>query len=287
MGMKTDIYNDNRLRFGETSAPFVIKKAEEMRMEIASVPHRHSYYTVLWSFNDEGQHVVDMQTYPFHMQTVFCIMPGQVHCIVPPQPKGIMLLFTPEFLASKVSDGGFLSKLDFMHSKGEPLQLSEESSEALMDHAIAMTDAFFSSNLLKHEIIEAHLKLFLLACNEQWLLTHKFPDGAIICIHPAVRSFKKMVEQHLSEWHKVDDYANALCLSSNYLSEVVRKALGQSPKEYINTQLMIEAKRLALFSDFSMKEIGFQLGFDEPARFSRFFKEHGGISFQAFKQSIF
>jgi len=110
MGMKTDIYNDNRLRFGETSAPFVIKKAEEMRMEIASVPHRHSYYTVLWSFNDEGQHVVDMQTYPFHMQTVFCIMPGQVHCIVPPQPKGIMLLFTPEFLASKVSVGFYAFK---------------------------------------------------------------------------------------------------------------------------------------------------------------------------------
>ena len=285
--MKNEIYNDKMLRYRDILTPFVIKKAEEMRMEIASAPHRHTYYTVLWAFNDKGKHIVDMQTYPFRAQTVSCIAPGQVHYIESTNLQGIMLLFTPDFLSRQNPDEGFLSKLDFFHSQGESLQLSEESSAILLSHSMAMTDAFFSSDPLRFERIEAHLKLFLLTCNEQWLLVHKLSYSDITRMHPVVSSFKKLVTQHLNEWHKVDTYAKALCLSANYIAEVMRKAEGQSPKEYINAQLISEAKRLILFSDLSIKEIGFKLGFDDPARFSRFFKEHEGISFHVFKQSIF
>jgi len=284
--MSIEIRRDNVLLYGDEPSPFVIKKAEEMRMEIAAVPHRHSYYTVIWSFNEAGQHVVDTHTFPFRPQTIWFIAPGEVHCIEPPQPQGVMLLFIPELFPSRAIDEGFLAKLSLFRSHGHPIALSDDNAAALMKHTVAMTDAFFSTDTFRMERIEAHLKLFLLECNQLLVMQRCKPVKHDTCQHPAVAAFKKMVSERLHEWHKVDDYAGALSLSPHYLSELFGQVVGQSPKEYISAQITSEAKRLALFSNLSVKEIGFRLGFDDPARFSRFFKQQTGLSFQAFRQSI-
>jgi AraC-like DNA-binding protein len=284
--MSIEIRRDNVLLCGDEPSPFVIKKAEDMRLEIATVPHRHSYYTVLWSFNEAGRHVVDTHTFPFRPQTIWFIAPGEVHCIEPPQPQGVMFLFIPELFPSRTLDSGFLDKLSLFRSHGHPIALSDDNAAALMNHTVAITDAFFSTDTFRMERIGAHLKLFLLECNELLVMQKRKPAKNEPLQHPAVAAFKKMVAEHLHEWHKVDDYAGALCLSSHYLSELFGQATGQSPKEYISAQITAEAKRLALFSSLSVKEIGFRLGFDDPARFSRFFKQHTGFSFQTFRQSI-
>jgi AraC family transcriptional regulator, transcriptional activator of pobA len=284
--MSDGIHKENVLQYNNSPSLFVIKKAEELRMEIAAIPHRHSYYTILWSFNNAGNHTVDTHSFSFRPQTVWFIAPGQVHCIDPPQPKGVMLLFAPELFACRSVDDGLLSKLALFHSQGQPLLLSDENAARLMTHTVALSDAFFSSATFRMETIEAHLKLFLVACNDLWLLQQNQQGKESTRQHPAVTAFKKLVENHLHDWHKVDDYAGSLCLSPRYLAELIGKATGQSPKEYISGQLTIEAKRFALFSDLSVKEIGFRLGFDDPARFSRFFRQNTGLSFLEFRQTM-
>jgi AraC-like DNA-binding protein len=58
---------------------------------------------------------------------------------------------------------------------------------------------------------------------------------------------------------------------------------GKTAKEHIQARIALEAKRLLHFSDLSVKEIGFQLGFPEPANFSAFFKKCTGSSPSNFK----
>jgi AraC family transcriptional regulator, transcriptional activator of pobA len=284
--MIANIHKENTLLYNSIPSPFIIKKAEELRMQIATIPHRHSYYVILWSFNNVGRHLVDTHYYPFRPQNIWFVPPGVIHCIEPPQPQGLMLQFIPELFFEKSANDGLLSKLDLFRSPGAPLSLSEECTSILMKHAVAMSDAFFSSDYFRMEKIKAHLKLFLIECNEQWLLQQKKDIKDEQRNHPAATTFKKLVSLHLHDWHDVDHYARELCLSSHYLSELLKEAIGESPKKYISSQLTIEAKRLALFSDLSAKEISFSLGFDTPAGFSRFFKEQTGLSFQAFRQTI-
>lgn len=283
--MTINTRNESMLQYKGSISPFMIKKSGEVNLDIATQPHRHNYYMLLWSFNKAGRHVVDSHIYSIFPKTIWFIAPGEVHCIEPPQPQGVMIQFIPEFFPLKSITGEFLERLDLFHSHGHPLVLSDGGVAALMPHLIAMTDAFLSLSPFRMDIIEAHLKLFLIECNSRMRLTVPQKNEGKNQ-HPAVLVFKDMVGIHFREWHKIDEYADAMCLSSHYLSEIFREATGQSPKNYLSSQIIAEAKRMVLFSDLSFKEIGYHLGFDDSSHFSRFFKQQTGLSFQDFKMSI-
>ena len=100
-----------------------------------------------------------------------------------------------------------------------------------------------------------------------------------------VQRFKGLVEQHFSEWHQVQDYAKELNVSPGYLNEVISSAIQKPAKEYIQNRLILETKRLSLFTSKSNKEIGYELGFDDPSHFSKFFKTFTGNSIGEFREA--
>ena len=82
----------------------------------------------------------------------------------------------------------------------------------------------------------------------------------------------------------VCDYANELNVSPNYLNRTVKKVSGNTASHHIQQQIILEAKRHAMYSGISMKEIAYQLGFDNIAHFSKFFKSKSGMNFTNFKK---
>ena len=284
--MKIEVRKDNMLTYKDEISPFLIRKAEIIDIDIAKRPHRHSYYTILWSFNYAGYHIVDTQKYPICPQTIWFVAPGDIHCIAPPIPKGIMIQFVPELFAFKSINEGFLSRLDLFKSHGQPLSLSKKQVDILMIHITKIMDMFYSTDDFRMDFIEAHLKIFLLECNKFFMEHNKKKDDTKNDQHPIVTTFKDLVSKHLHEWHKVEKYADSMCLSPHYLSNSFIQMAGLSPKEYILSQLTIEAKRMAMFSNLSVKEIGYSLGFEDASHFSRFFKQQTGLSFNDLRRSL-
>lgn len=136
------------------------------------------------------------------------------------------------------------------------------------------------------ETAGAYLKLFLIECNG---LCSLFPDTNLQNIEVSktlVRNFKDLVERKYSISHLVKDYAESLNVTPNYLNEVIKTSINIPAKEYIQSRLILEAKRLAVFTEKSAKEIGFELGFEDPSHFSKFFKNNTGQSIQAFKENL-
>jgi YesN/AraC family two-component response regulator len=149
-----------------------------------------------------------------------------------------------------------------------------------------MLSAFNSRNDLYLEIAGAYLKLFLIECNGHCTLlpdenTQSYEVGKTL-----VKNFKTLVETHFSEWHQVKDYAEALYVTPNYLNEAIKSAMNISAKDVIQHTIILEAKRQAVFTGKSNKEIGFSLGFEDPSHFSKFFKNNTGQSLQEFRESI-
>jgi AraC family transcriptional regulator, transcriptional activator of pobA len=277
------------LKHEELPASFVIKETSKM-VEISEQPHKHSYYTLIWSRNSAGKHIIDCNEYIFVPNSMFVIHPGQVHQIVSnPRPEGLLILFTPGFLSVNDSRGNFLQKFEMFAHKPytEPFPLQPDSTQLMQHYANEMMTAFHSNDKWKYEIIEANLKLFLIECNKQYLLNYK-PDNDAKTdpAHKLAVAFKTMVENHYHEWHQVHDYAEQLNITPSYLGEVVKQSFHISPKEYINQQLIAEAKRMIAYSGESLKKIGYKLGFEDPNRFCRFFKDTAGISFQDFRNSL-
>jgi AraC-like DNA-binding protein len=92
------------------------------------------------------------------------------------------------------------------------------------------------------------------------------------------------VEQKFITHKKVTEYADHLAVTPNYLNEIVKRASGFPASHHIQQRIVLEAKRHATYSDSSMKEIAYHLGFDDIAHFSKFFKNVVGQSFTDFKK---
>lgn len=291
MPIKDRIYSVD-LIYNGAPIPFVIKTIEEMdRMlgGIADDPHRHNYYTVIWSFTATGKHIIDFKEYPILPHYIFFVSPDQVHQVITdPNPTGIAIQFTPEFLQKNSIREDFIANLKLFQNIDEtpPLLLNDRMASTLKLFANQMLSAFNSENEMRFEAIGAYLKLFLIECNGHCTLVPNANPQSVEVGRNIVKNFKDAVENHYSKWHQVKDYADALNVSPNYLNEVIRATISTSAKEFIQNRIILEAKRMVVFTDKSSKEIGFDLGFEDPSHFSKFFKTNIGLSLQDFKKSV-
>jgi AraC-like DNA-binding protein len=98
-----------------------------------------------------------------------------------------------------------------------------------------------------------------------------------------IREFNYLVEIHFRAKHFVAQYAEMLNKSPKTLSNLFSKAYNKSPLQFIQDRILLESTRLLLYTDKPIKEIAFELGFEDIQSFSRFFKTKEGISPTHFK----
>jgi AraC-like DNA-binding protein len=288
---KDKIYSLDLLHNG-VQVPFVIKTMEEIDLALGGIadnPHKHNYYTVIWPVNATGKHIIDFKEYPILPDNLFFVSPGQVHQIITdPGPKGYVILFSPEFLEKNSIRNDFIADLKIFQKSDEtpPLPISPTMAITLRLFTEQMLRAFQSQNDLFLETIGAYLKLFLIECNGHCSLMPEANLQNFEVSKTLVKKFKALVESHFHKNHLVKFYAETLNISPNYLNEVIKSAVNVPAKDFIQNRLILEAKRMAIFTTKSGKEIGYELGFDDPSHFSKFFKLKTGQSLQEFKDTL-
>ena len=102
-----------------------------------------------------------------------------------------------------------------------------------------------------------------------------------------IRKFNFLVDMHYKSKRKVSDYAELLFKSPKTLSNLFSIYNQKSPQQIILDRLALEAKRLIHFTDRQNQEIAFDLGFNDPAHFSRFFKKMTGKTPSEYRESPF
>jgi AraC family transcriptional regulator, transcriptional activator of pobA len=289
----TENINNLELQFDGRPASFVIKAMHEIAMEqcgITDDPHRHNYYSIIFSLTATGSHIIDFKEYTLEADQVFFVSPQQVHQVITdPNPGGFVILFTPEFLQRYSIQEDFISNIRLFRDCSEtpPLPVTEPMKTRLLKFATEMEEEFRSDKQMKFDTIGAYLKLFLIECNNHCSLNPLGNTQTIEVGRSLVKNFKNLVESHFKEWHQVKDYAEELNVTSGYLNEVIRESLHTSAKDYIQNRLILEAKRISLYTSKNSKEIGYQLGFDDPSHFSKFFKSHTGSTIADFKSALY
>lgn len=98
-----------------------------------------------------------------------------------------------------------------------------------------------------------------------------------------VRKFSLLVEVNFKQHHEVRYYAEALNKSPKTLSNIFAILKQPAPSKLIRDRIILEAKRYLHYTDKSAKEIAYELGFESPAHFSRFFKSYVGSNISEFR----
>jgi AraC-like DNA-binding protein len=94
-----------------------------------------------------------------------------------------------------------------------------------------------------------------------------------------VHRFNALIEQKFRTNKKVSEYANMLLVTPNYLNEIIKQVTGKSAGFHIRQRVALEAIRQVKLTGASMKEVAWQLGFNDNAHFSKFFKKVAGRNF--------
>jgi AraC-like DNA-binding protein len=250
-------------------------------------PHRHNYYTVLIINKAKGEHKIDFNSYKLSNQQIFFVAPGQVHQVIEEEKSfGFAMTFSNQFLIENSIRLSFIESLNLFQNYGQnpPLIPTNKQFETIAGFSNQIFNLFNSEVNMKFLSIGAFLKLLLIECNN------------ICAINPIesdidssgdnlIRSFKKEVENNYKKEHSTTFYANQLHITTDHLNRTVKSKIGKTAKDYIQARIITEAKRLLYFTALSNKEIGYDLGFNEPANFSAFFKKHTQIAPSNFKKN--
>ena len=142
---------------------------------------------------------------------------------------------------------------------------------------------YTDKQLTDSEIILAYFNLLLSELNSAYF--KKEPVNILNTNLSKFVEFKLMVETHLTEQPSINTIAEKLALTTNSLYRLVKEYSGTSPKDFFTNRLMIEARRKLRYSNLSVKELAYELGFNDPDYFSRLFKKSTGKSVSDFLHS--
>lgn len=99
------------------------------------------------------------------------------------------------------------------------------------------------------------------------------------------QSFVALVHEHCTEQREVAFYADRLCISTRYLSTIIRSVAHSTAKEFIDRSVVLEIKMLLGSTELSVQEIAYRLHFPDQSYLGRFFKKHTGMSPTEFRNA--
>jgi len=239
-------------------------------------PHRVDFYHILYITKGKGLHHIDFCPYTFREGSILFISQGQVHAFDGcPENDGFLILFTEAFLSKNLIHSDILSFYRlYNYHLHSPIMQSEEIGNMNFMNIIneIYEEYYFSDDFAKEEILRLLLKLLLLKAerikrtlipqerNSEWFI--KFG------------SFRNQLEKNFAETRNAKEYSEMMNISYKHLNEICKSVTGSTAKEFIDNFVILEAKRHLAMSDVSIKELTYELGFDEPTNFVKFFKKH-------------
>ena len=269
---------------------FTIRRMEDiydLHQGLVDEPHRHDYYTIILTVEARGTHLIDFETYPLSDGQLICISPWQVHQIQEDQKsKGYAITFTDQFLGSSSVTPEIIQSFNLFRLAGEtpPIFLSPLDFEIAIRYAEDLLRYDTPYTLSDYMALGSLLQLILLIGVRNCDLMHNqsFQSNQDNGSH-LLKGFKDLLEQHYASQHQIGYYASQLYVSSDHLNRTIKQLTSKTAKQMIQARIVLAAKRMLRFSDMTIKQVGIELGFAEPAHFSAFFKNTTGQSPSNFK----
>lgn len=264
-------------------------RVRHIRLDCLNKIHRLSTFTMLWVRSGEGQLHTDFSCLRFGAGEMLFFTPFQPFALrTEGAVEGTMYHFSNEFFClerhrQEVACNGVL----FNNIYAPPCIRVGTGDAVLFDDLTGkMFDAFKSSNpFAREDILFSYLKIFLVHASRICLEQHETRSAHIVET-PLLQQFKEKVEQHYTTKHAPSDYAEMLHVSLKTLGRLTKKDIGKTPSDLIAEKILIEAKRLLYLSEKSVKEIAFELGFDDHHYFSRFFKKNANIGAEEYRRRV-
>lgn len=251
---------------------------------------RNNYYSLIWVTEGTGTAKVDVAEYDFDKGMLFAFSPYQPFMFSASRVKGVALQFHPDFFCihkhqAEVACNGVL----FNNIYQPPFTLVDDASANILSGLITQMKAEMTGNALaQYEILVSYLKIFLITASR--LKAVQQPEAAAVLAdirEPFIlQHLKDAIEKDFRKKHSPSEYAEALNISAKALARITKNYFNKTLTELISERIVIEAKRELYLTKKSVKEIAYELGYEDEHYFSRFFKTNADVSPQLYRETV-
>jgi AraC-like DNA-binding protein len=246
-------------------------------VEQVELTRRPPYYFILFMIDGCTRHGVDLEEFDIRSNQLLVVRPNQVHRL-PATGHGTVyfkLGFDDRSLSRLPKQFPFL--LDPLQN--QPIDVDQPTGNRLKT-VFEILISLLQTRDTDPELILVHLNSLLTEINLAYFKTQKNPGNGKTSTWT---DFQVFVEDNLTEHPSIKNIAAELAVSTDSLYQVVKQHSGLSPKEFITNRLILEARRRIRYGkSSSVKELAFELGFNDPDYFSRLFKKVTGKTIASF-----
>ncbi len=252
---------------------------------------RNNYYSLIWILEGTGQVKADFSEYEFERNDLLAFSPYQPFMFATRgKVKGIALQFHPDFYCihlhqKEVACNGVL----FNNVYQSPLtEIDAASAITLIMVIEQMKTEMQNPALAQYELLISYLKIFLITASR--LKNTQLPEEEIkfteIKEPFVLQNLKDAIEKDFKTKHSASDYAKSLNISPKALAKIAKTHFNKTLTELISERIIIEAKRELYLTNKAVKEIAYELGYDDEHYFSRFFKVNADVSPQMYRETV-
>lgn len=252
---------------------------------------RNNYYSLIWFTQGNGKVKADFLEYDFMANSLFAFSPYQPFMLSSDTNLGgIALQFHPDFFCihkhqAEVACNGVL----FNNIYNPPFISIDENSAATLEMLLRQIKTEMQNPALaQNEVLISYLKIFLITASR--LKTEQEPQAlqAVATIKEPfiLQSLKDAIEKDFKTKHSASDYAKSLNISPKALAKITKAHFNKTLTDLISERIIIEAKRELYLTNKAVKEIAYELGYQDEYYFSRFFKTNAAISPQMYRDTV-
>lgn len=244
-------------------------------------PRRLRKYVLIWCSEGTMTVTVDEKELKLERQDVLTITSGQVHYVKNPvKAKGLILEFTYDFFCKNDND------IELIFQNGLFCHFDLNEVVKLINNETIETQLLLISRELQTKpyqyliTIHSRIELVLVEINRA-----KLNSGYDIWRPDALfLKFLESVRANFEHNYPISQFAKMLRTTVAKLNEQSKLHTGRTAQNVIYGLIASEAKRLLIYQNLSVKEVAYQLGFNDPFYFSNFFKKHASVSPKSYQK---
>lgn len=252
---------------------------------------RNSFFTLIWVKKGTGRINADFDSHDFGPDTLFTFAPYQPFVFSGSGPiAGVAIYFHFDFFCiHKHQKELELNGVLYNNVYQPPFVTVDENAALTFDMVCQQMERELQHPALaQYELLLSYLKIFLITASrlkmdQQPNLTLKAKDNKEPFI---LQKLKDAIEENFRTRHSPGEYADMLYISPKALAKITKTHFNKTLSSLINERIIIEAKRELYLTGKTVKEIAYELGYEDEYYFSRFFKVNAEVSPQMYRDSV-
>lgn len=252
---------------------------------------RLNYYSLIWIKKGQGNLKADFCEYDFEKGMLLSFSPYQPFMVnAHTALSGVVIHFHPDFFCihkhhEEVACNGVL----FNNIYNSPMVKIDDSAALNFNMIIGqLKNEMKKSALAQYELLIAYLKIFLITASR--LKTEQEEKSSKVTSDTdtpfILQNLKNYIDTHYKTKHSASDYAQMLAITPKALGKLTKTHFNKTLTDLISERIIIEAKRELYLTHKTVKEIAFELGYNDEYYFSRFFKKNTDISPQLYRETV-